>query len=29
VQTIEGSTEENIMQNVTALIQELRTAIDS
>jgi tryptophan synthase alpha chain len=29
VQTIEGSTEENIMQNVTALIQELRLAIDS
>jgi tryptophan synthase alpha chain len=29
VQTIEASTEENIMQNVTALIQELRTAIDS
>ena len=29
VQTIEGSTEENLMQNVSALIQELRLAIDS
>ena len=29
VQTIEGSTEENLMQNVSALIQELRSAIDS
>jgi tryptophan synthase alpha chain len=29
VQTIESSSEENLMQNVTALIQELRKAIDS
>ena len=29
VQTIEASTEENLIQNVTALIQELRQAIDS